>query len=71
MKLVKRTESMDILHAIVDCIADTDVPVINKAEEEIRSLDTFAFELGRSEHSDLLRVSSFLFLLFLKLTILI
>jgi Mg2+ and Co2+ transporter CorA len=50
---------MDILHAIVDSIADTDVPVINKAEEEIRSLDTFAFELSRREQSDLLLVISY------------
>eukprot|EP00475_Leptophrys_vorax_P029095 TRINITY_DN4246_c0_g2_i2.p1 TRINITY_DN4246_c0_g2~~TRINITY_DN4246_c0_g2_i2.p1 ORF type:complete len:616 (+),score=145.60 TRINITY_DN4246_c0_g2_i2:20-1867(+) len=53
-KFLKRIESMVILHSLVDSIADTDVPVINKAEEEIRSLDTLGFELSKGEQSDLL-----------------
>jgi hypothetical protein len=57
LKMHKCIESMDVLHVLVDCVADTDVPIINKAENEIRNLDQIASELSHHEQA-LLLVSS-------------
>jgi hypothetical protein len=63
VKMHKCSESMDVLHVLVDCVADTDIPIINKAENEIRNLDQIASELSHHEQAPLL-VSSLEELLF-------
>lgn len=52
---------MDILHAILDSLADTDVPIVNAIEEEGRNLENLFFNFNHLERSDfLLVINSFL-----------
>ena len=47
---------MDILHAILDSLADTDVPIVNAIEEEGRNLESLFLNFNHLERSDFLLV---------------
>jgi Mg2+ and Co2+ transporter CorA len=47
---------MDILHAILDSVADTDVPIVNSIEEETRNLENLFLNFNHIERSDFLLV---------------
>lgn len=52
---VKGMKAMDIVHAVADSIADTDVPVVNGIDNEINALEELVFRLGKVEAYDLLK----------------